>query len=182
LTLEVDGETMLDNTYPMTGDGLGRAALIFEQVKLPVGKHHIVLTMYDRDDPSFGQVIFDSTLTLTPRQSLNLSYHDAHINGNPLAGEQLYYESTQGTNAACRICHSLEPGVVIVGPSFDGIATRAGARVPGMTAEDYIRQSILEPNAYVVEGFPKGQMIQNLGEILTDEQIDDLVAFLMTLK
>ncbi len=182
LTLEVDSKTLIDETYPMTGEGLGRAALIFEQVRVPVGEHHLVVTMYDRGDPSFGQVIFDGEVTLAGRQILNLSYKDAHIKGNPLAGEQLYYETTQGTNAACRICHSLEPGVIIVGPSFDGIATRAATRVPGMTAEEYIRQSILEPNAYVVEGFPKGQMVQNLGDILTDEQIDDLVAFLLTLK
>jgi hypothetical protein len=33
-----------------------------------------------------------------------------------------------------------------------------------------------------VPGYPKGQMIQNFWQILTEEQIEDLIAFLMTLK
>ncbi len=51
-----------------------------------------------------------------------------------------------------------------------------------MTAEEYLHQSIVDPNAFVVPGFPKGQMIQNFGKILTEEEINDLVAFLLTLK
>jgi hypothetical protein len=62
------------------------------------------------------------------------------------------------------------------------VATRAATRIPGLTAEEYIRQSILEPDAYVVEGFPARQMLQNFDEILKNEQLDDLVAFLLTLK
>ncbi|MBC8503449.1 MAG: hypothetical protein ISR58_15800 [Anaerolineales bacterium] len=45
-----------------------------------------------------------------------------------------------------------------------------------------LRHSILEPDAYIVEGLPSGQMLPNLGEILTGEQIDDLVTFLMSIK
>jgi len=85
-------------------------------------------------------------------------------------------------NTGCHICHSLQPDVVIVGPSLAGIATRAAGRIPGMSAEEYIRQSILQPNAYVVPGFPSGVMPPDFSEILTPEQIDDLVAFLLTLK
>ena len=51
-----------------------------------------------------------------------------------------------------------------------------------MSAEDYLRQSIVDPDAYVVEGFPSGLMVPNLEDSLTEAQIDDLVAFLMTLK
>jgi hypothetical protein len=51
-----------------------------------------------------------------------------------------------------------------------------------MTAEEYSRQSILEPNAHVVEGFVPGTMPQDWGDGLTAEQIDQLVAYLMTLE
>ena len=70
----------------------------------------------------------------------------------------------------------------MVGPSFAGVATRAETRVPGMTAEEYLRQSILDPNAYIVEGFEPDMAPPNFAEILTDEQVDDLVAFMMTFK
>lgn len=182
IVLEVDGDMSLDETYPQRGSDPERAAYIFNQVTLPAGEHHIRLVLFDGPGEEDSQVLFERTITLLPRQIVNLNYHDVHLQGDPLAGRKLYYEATMGTNAGCRICHSLEPGEVGVGPSLAGIATRAATRVPGMSAEEYLRQSILDPDAYVVPGFPKGQMVQNLGEILTDEQIDDLIAFLMTLK
>jgi len=54
-------------------------------------------------------------------------------------------------------------------------------RVPGKakTAEEYIRESIVEPNEYVVSGFPAGVMVQDFGKKLSGQDIDDLIAFLM---
>jgi hypothetical protein len=72
--------------------------------------------------------------------------------------------------------------VVIVGPSQAGLATRAQSRVAGMSAADYIHQSIVEPNAYVVEGFAEGLMYQFYGEDLTEQEINDLVAYTLTLE
>jgi cytochrome c2 len=83
--------------------------------------------------------------------------------------------------AICSTCHSLEPDVRIVGPSLAGIATTAQTRVPGMSAEQYIRDSILRPGDYVVEGFPDA-MQRNFGEVLDAQQINDIIAFLMTLE
>lgn len=99
-------------------------------------------------------------------------------------GEALYKQQTIGDNNApgCITCHSLEPGVVLVGASHAGLGSRAGSTVPGMTAEEYIRESIVDPNAYVVEGFAEGVMYQNYGEDLTEQEISDLVAFLLSLE
>ncbi len=72
--------------------------------------------------------------------------------------------------------------MVIVGPSQAGLATRAETRVAGMSAADYIHQSIVEPNAHIVEGFAEGLMYQNYATDLTEEQINDLVAYTLTLK
>jgi nitric oxide reductase subunit C len=83
--------------------------------------------------------------------------------------------------AICATCHSLEPAVVIVGPSLAGIATRAAMRVPGQSAETYLRKSILDPGDYIVEGFPDA-MVRNLGQQLTSDQINDLIAYLITLE
>ena len=181
LTLEVDGKLVFDETYEHQDDGINQGARIFEQITLPIGKHHILIKMYDRPDTGFAQVLFDKTIPLAARQSLTINFRDMHI-PDPVAGEQLYYETASGVNAGCRICHSLEKDEVIIGPSFYGIANRAGDRVPGLTAEEYLHQSIVEPNAFIVPGFPEGQMIQNFGKILTEEEINDLIAFLMTMK
>ena len=51
-----------------------------------------------------------------------------------------------------------------------------------MSAQEYLHQSIVDPDAYVVDGFAKGQMLRDSAQRLTEEQIQDLVAFLMTLR
>ncbi len=102
--------------------------------------------------------------------------------GNAANGERLFNETIIGSASApgCITCHSLEPGVVIVGPSHSDIGARAETAVEGMSAEDYLRQSIVEPNAHITEGYTEGVMYQNYGEELTNTQINDLVAFMLT--
>lgn len=80
----------------------------------------------------------------------------------------------------CASCHATEPGTVIVGPSLAGMADRAGDRVPGFDAHAYLLQSIVQPGAHVVEGFDD-TMPSNFGKRLTGDEIDALVAYLMTL-
>ena len=84
-------------------------------------------------------------------------------------------------NARCATCHALVPDTIIIGPSLAGIATRAETRIPGMSADEYIQLSILRPGDYVVEGF-NNVMITNFAKELTNEDMNALVAFLMTLK
>ena len=109
---------------------------------------------------------------------------EAEAIGNADNGEALFTAAVIGANNApgCITCHSLEPDVVIVGPSQAGLGTRAGTRVSGLSAEEYIRQSIIEPNAHIVEGFTEGVMYQNYGTDLTEDQINDIVAYTLTLE
>ena len=79
----------------------------------------------------------------------------------------------------CSTCHSID-GASGLGPSLQGISTTAETRVPGLSAGEYITQSILDPNAFVVDGFPAGLMPQNYGETLTTQDIADVVAFLLS--
>ncbi len=90
----------------------------------------------------------------------------------------------------CGICHVV-PGVEgaqgQVGPSLAGIGERAATRVEGLLAEEYIRQSILDPNAFVVEECPTGPcpagvMPADFGQRMTEEQMEALVVFLASLK
>lgn len=97
---------------------------------------------------------------------------------DPAARGRLAFSRPPGN---CASCHSLLPNVVIVGPSLAGIATRAGERVPGQSAEEYLRMSILSPGDFIVPGFAN-VMAQNLGEVLSADQINDIIAFLLTLE
>ena len=78
----------------------------------------------------------------------------------------------------CASCHSLERDVIIIGPSLWGIADQGGTRVTGQSPQQYIRESVLHPSDYLVEGFPD-VMQKNLGEKLSADELDGLVTFLM---
>lgn len=90
-------------------------------------------------------------------------------------------EGKQLFSRHCAACHAIEPETVIVGPSLAGIAGRGATRVDGLTAEEYIEISILQPGAYLVEGFDD-VMPANLGKRLTGDELDALVAYLLTLE
>ncbi len=101
--------------------------------------------------------------------------------GDLVAGKELFHQTTIAIAPSCMTCHSTQPDKVIVGPSLAGIANRAGSRVSDQTAREYLRNSILNPNLHVVEGFSSGLMYQNYKNVLTEEQINDLIAYLSTL-
>ena len=61
-----------------------------------------------------------------------------------------------------------------------GISQRAGQRVPGLSAEEYIRQSILEPSAYLVSGY-RNIMYPLYKDKLSQQDLADLIAYLETL-
>lgn len=81
----------------------------------------------------------------------------------------------------CASCHATAPETVIVGPSLFGLHARAGERVAGQDARSYIEISIIDPGAYVNEGF-EDLMPKTFGRTLTGEELDALLTYLLTLK
>jgi mono/diheme cytochrome c family protein len=111
---------------------------------------------------------FRYTLIADVRESLSSAADQAPVD----YGRTLF--STRG----CAGCHTLETigAVGDEGPNLTGIASRADA--------DYIRESILEPNAVIATGCPDGPcesgvMPGNYGRILDDAQLDALMTFLL---
>lgn len=86
----------------------------------------------------------------------------------------------------CSACHSLD-GLKLVGPGFRGLAgskrkvrDEPGGVLREVTADaDYLRQSILEPNSLLADGYPENLM-PPIGAILTEKQIDELVRYLLS--
>jgi mono/diheme cytochrome c family protein len=91
--------------------------------------------------------------------------------GNPAQGKALF--AAQG----CAACHTYTPAGASakIGPDLDHVAADAQKANQG-TVEQYVHTSIVDPNAYVVPGFPKGVMPSFAS--LSDAQVADLVAFL----
>ena len=88
-------------------------------------------------------------------------------------GEQIF------TAAGCAGCHQFAPAgsTGTIGPSLDDLKTAAGDREPGKSAEDYVRESITTPEAFLVQGF--GNSMPSFEGRLTDEQIQALVDYLL---
>jgi nitric oxide reductase subunit C len=109
---------------------------------------------------------------------------------DPVAlGEALFRRSPP----ACFSCHSLQENVILVGPSLSGLATRAATLVhspdykgAARTPQDYVRESIVNPHAYLVPGptfsFGGRSIMPAFDTILKPEEIDQLVAYLVTFK
>lgn len=99
--------------------------------------------------------------------------------GDAVRGADIY---AHGINEAppCMTCHALAAGGYSLGPVMGGISERAGTRVEGLTAEAYLHQSIVDPAAHLVGGF-RNIMYPQYGEKLTEQDITDLIAYLMTL-
>ena len=82
---------------------------------------------------------------------------------------------------ACAACHATTGDTVIIGPSLAGISMRAEARTAGMDARAYILQSITDPSAYLNPGF-KDVMPKSFGSFFSNEELQQLVDYLMSLK
>ena len=54
--------------------------------------------------------------------------------------------------------------------------------MPGLDAENYLRQSILLPDQYVVDGWPAGQMSPFYRDTLSEEDLHALIEYLLTLE
>lgn len=84
---------------------------------------------------------------------------------------------------ACQTCHSTD-GSRLTGPTWQGIFEHEVTLSDGSTVtadENYIRESILEPEAKIVQGFQAGLMPTYQGQ-LNDEQINAIIEYIKTLK
>jgi hypothetical protein len=92
-------------------------------------------------------------------------------------------------NAGCGACHLIgqtgEAGKV--GPDLSNIGNLAGQRVPGQSADTYLRNSILYPDLFIVPDCPNGPCLPGIMPetyflTLDEAQLDTLVSHLMTLR
>jgi cytochrome c551/c552 len=90
---------------------------------------------------------------------------------SPLDGQSVFQAK------GCTACHSRE-GVSggQIGPNLTGLVDRAGERVVGLTAEQYVSQAVLDPQAYIVDGFG-GIEMPTLP--LSAEELEALTEFLL---
>lgn len=110
-------------------------------------------------------------------------YTTAWEPGDPARGQELY-----NVSYGCAGCHGGDDSDASwdgTGPWLGAIVENAPQRVPDLSAEEYIYQSILEPGAFVVTGYTDGVMPRDfpnrmgLVEDVTPQDMQDIISFLM---
>ena len=82
----------------------------------------------------------------------------------------------------CLTCHTIGKTGALRFPDLAGVDARAMTRVPGLNDVEYLAQSMYEPMAYVVPGFPPAMPPINKPPIgLSDQEILSVIAYLQTL-
>jgi mono/diheme cytochrome c family protein len=90
------------------------------------------------------------------------------VKGDPAAGKAVF--DAQG----CGSCHAFEPA-----GSTGNVGPNLSEALQDKDAE-FIRESIVDPNAEIADGFQPNIMPQTYGSQLSDKQLADLVAFLQS--
>jgi len=121
---------------------------------------------------SHGEEAKATEAAALPREGDFGKITDGLPKGDPESGARLF------NTAGCVGCHSQKKGERMVGPSFYNLWDIAATRVPGMGAREYLYQSIVDPNAYVVEGYQPGLMQQNYAALLSPQQMADILAWI----
>jgi cytochrome c oxidase subunit II len=128
-----------------------------------------------------GHSLMRSTAIVMPRAGYDRWYKSAGAapaapagGGGNAAAEALF--KTTGT---CGACHTFTPAGTTgkVGPSLDHL--KEAAATAGKPLEDYIRQSIEDPDAYITPGYAKGVMSGSCCKQLSSKQVDQLVQYLV---
>ena len=86
----------------------------------------------------------------------------------------------------CMSCHSTDGGNLI-GPTFKGLwereqtVTREGESQTIVVDEAYLRESVEQPQAAIVQGYEQVPMA-NFSSVMNDAQLDALIEFLKTIE
>lgn len=128
-------------------------------------------TSSGKNSPREQAVVASSTATLELAPNLSPSER----------GEILFGQFQSSAGFSCSACHLTSSERRLVGPGLKNVRLRAVGYEVTDSAEDYLRESILHPEAYIVEGYPENVMPRIYGQFLSESQVNDLIAYLLSL-
>lgn len=151
--------------------------VLFALLLVPAGFAGWALGHYTSLGKASGTKTVTTTVTAaagtTTTSSAPTTTSAAGATGNAAAGKSVFAAN------GCASCHTFKAAGASgrVGPDLDS-APAADAKATNMTLAAFLKQSIVDPNAYIAKGFPKSVMPETFGKSLTPTQLADLVAFL----
>ena len=122
-----------------------------------------------------GQTTAATTTTAAPTTSAaTTTSPSGGGGGNAAAGKAVF------ASAGCAACHTFKPAnsTGTIGPDLDTAPAQSAKDDNNMNLSAFIKESIVNPDAYIAKGYSKGIMPTNFGSQLSAKQINDLVAFI----
>lgn len=126
------------------------------------------------------------TVIVVALAACNQNVNPNQITGNAARGSEIFHQGVSGA-PACSGCHSTSKATftrggagIGVAPNLSGLAERAPHRIDGMSAQEYVFNSITNPGGFVVEGF-QNVMYPRYAEQLSKQDLADLIAYVLTL-
>jgi mono/diheme cytochrome c family protein len=170
---------------PWTSVGEVIVWVLFAMLLFPVGFAGWAVGHYTSLGKPSGTKTVTETVTQTqtvttsapivtpPATTAQSTTTSAAATGDPAAGKTVFASS------GCAACHTFAPAGAsgTVGPDLD-TAPAKDAKTAGMSLDAFLRESIVNPDAYVPSGYAKGVMPTTFKSSLSKTQLDDLVAFL----
>lgn len=133
-----------------------------------------------------------SALEQTAETDPWIPFQDTPSRGSPYEGGEAAAAEPSGprppaelfVSMGCTGCHVLDQPQTdtnrgLVGPNMGNLNENAPQRVAGQTAQEYVHNSIVNTNAFVVDGYMPNIMPQNFSERMSEEEINSLVDWLL---
>lgn len=96
--------------------------------------------------------------------------------GDAAAGKALFASN------GCATCHTFQPAgsTGTLGPNLDTAPTSDAKADKNMALAAFVKESIVNPDAYIAKGFNKGLMPKTFGSSIKGADLNDLVAFILS--
>jgi len=120
----------------------------------------------------------------SPVRVLAQADYDAWVSANSIISDNPVERGQQWAQQfGCQACHSID-GSPLVGPTWKGVYGHTVTLSDGTTVtvdDAYLTESIRDPGAKLVQGFAD-IMPHDIAQNMTDEQVQDVIEFIKTLK
>jgi cytochrome c oxidase subunit II len=163
-------------TFPLICNelcGLGHSTMRSEAIVMKTAAFDAWMRQQGKTAAGSGSTTTSTSTTSTSTTSTSTTSTSSTSPGSSAAGLSVFNAN------GCSACHTLSAAKATgkVGPDLDKLVSYAQQAHEPLAA--FVHESIVNPNAYVQSGYPKGVMPQTFGTSLSKTQLDALVTFLV---